>query len=85
MWYAAGDRSANFGFYTKRGLLAGVFSTTLIYWLDDVSDDCEGTWSFLDRRINDVMRILRVRGRFERVVAGLPDPFQLFSAFASKR
>ena len=85
MWYAAGDRSADFGFYTKRGLLAGVFSTTLIYWLDDVSDDCEGTWSFLDRRINDVMRIQRVRGRFERVVAGLPDPFQLFSAFASKR
>ena len=85
MWYAAGDRSANFGFYTKRGLLGGVFSTTLSYWLDDVADGCEGTWSFLDRRINDVMRIQRVRGRFERVVAGLPDPFQLFSAFASKR
>ena len=85
MWYAAGDRSANFGFYTKRGLLAGVFSTTLVYWLDDVSDDNEGTWSFLDRRIDDVMRIRRVRSRFERAVGGLLDPFQLFSAFASRR
>ena len=85
IWYAAGDRVADFGFYTKRGLLAGVFSTTLVYWLDDASDDNEGTWSFLDRRINDVMRIQRVRGRFERVVGGLPDPFRLFSAFASRR
>jgi len=85
IWYAAGDRSADFGFYTKRGLLAGVFSATLVYWLNDVSDDNEGTWSFLDRRIDDVMRIQRVRGSFERVVSGLPDPFQLFSAFASRR
>ena len=85
MWYAAGDRSANFGFYTKRGLLAGVFSATLVCWLDDESDGYERSWSFLDRRIDDVMRIQRVRGSFERVVGRLPDPFQLFSAFASKR
>ena len=85
LWYAAGDRAADFGFYTKRGLLAGVFSMTLVYWLDDASEDNEATWSFLDRRIDDVMRIQRVRGRLERVVAGLPNPFRLFSAFAPRR
>ena len=85
MWYAAGDRAADFGFYTKRGLLAGVFSTTLVYWLDDASEGNEATWSFLDRRIDDVMRIQRLRGRLERVAGGLPDPFRLFSAFAPRR
>ena len=85
MWYAAGDRTADFGFYTKRGLLAGVFSSTLVFWLDDGSEDTEATWSFLDRRIEDVMRIQRMRGRLDRVVGGLPDPFRLFSAFAPKR
>ena len=85
IWYAAGDRSVDFGFYTKRGLLAGVFSSTLLHWLDDGSEDFEATWAFLDRRIEDVMRIQRVRGRLERVAGGLPDPFRLFSAFAPRR
>ncbi len=35
IWYAAGDRAADFSFYTKRGLLAGVVASTTLYWLDD--------------------------------------------------
>jgi ubiquinone biosynthesis protein COQ9 len=85
MWYAAGDRAADFGFYTKRGLLAGVFSATLVYWLDDTSEGHEATWAFLDRRIDDVMRIHRLRGRIERAAGALPDPFRLFAAIAARR
>ena len=39
IWYAVGDRSADFSFYTKRGLLAGVVGTTLLFWLDDRSEE----------------------------------------------
>jgi ubiquinone biosynthesis protein COQ9 len=56
IWYAAGDTSADFNFYTKRAILAGVYSSTLLYWLNDRSEGSEATWSFLDRRIDDVMR-----------------------------
>jgi len=56
IWYAAGDTSTDFNFYTKRATLAGVFSSTLLYWLNDRSEGNESTWSFLDRRIDDVMR-----------------------------
>ena len=28
IWYAAGDRATDFSFYTKRGLLAGVYAST---------------------------------------------------------
>jgi ubiquinone biosynthesis protein COQ9 len=56
IWYAAGDTSTDFNFYTKRVTLAGVFSSTLLYWLNDRSEGNEATWSFLDRRIDDVMR-----------------------------
>lgn len=56
IWYAAGDTSTDFNFYTKRATLAGVFSSTLLYWLNDRSEGSEATWSFLDRRIDDVMR-----------------------------
>ena len=57
MWYAAGDSSTDFNFYTKRATLAGVYSSTLLYWLNDRSPGSEASWSFLDRRIDDVMKI----------------------------
>ncbi len=33
MWRAAGDRSSDFSYYTKRATLAGVYGATLAYWL----------------------------------------------------
>lgn len=56
IWYAAGDTSTDFNFYTKRATLAGVFSSTLLFWLNDRSEGNEASWNFLDRRIDDVMR-----------------------------
>jgi ubiquinone biosynthesis protein COQ9 len=64
MWYAAGDTSADFNFYTKRATLAGVYSSTLLYWLNDRSEGSEATWAFLDRRIDDVMKIEDLKSRF---------------------
>jgi ubiquinone biosynthesis protein COQ9 len=63
MWYAAGDTSADFNFYTKRATLAGVYSSTLLYWLNDRSPGGEATWGFLDRRIDDVMRIEKLKSQ----------------------
>lgn len=57
IWRAVGDRSTDFNFYTKRGLLAGVVGATTLYWLADKSEDYADTWAFLDRRINEVIRI----------------------------
>jgi ubiquinone biosynthesis protein COQ9 len=57
IWRAVGDRSADFNFYTKRGLLAGVVGSTTLYWLSDRSEDHADTWAFLDRRIDAVIRI----------------------------
>ena len=78
IWYAVGDRSTDFSFYTRRALLAGVYGSTVLYWLNDKSDGFAETWSFLDRRIADVMRIYDLRARVDRLVDRLPDPFRLF-------
>lgn len=75
IWRAAGDRATDFNFYTKRGLLAGVYASTLLFWLNDTSEDFEETWAFLDRRIDDVMRIERARGRLEGLGRCLPSPW----------
>jgi ubiquinone biosynthesis protein COQ9 len=63
LWYAAGDTSTDFSFYTKRATLAGVYSSTLFYWLNDRTPGSEATWAFLDRRIDDVMRLERVKSQ----------------------
>ncbi len=61
IWYAAGDTSTDFNFYSKRALLAGVFSSTLLYWLNDRSADDEATWAFLDRRLDNVMSFEKLK------------------------
>jgi ubiquinone biosynthesis protein COQ9 len=78
IWYAAGDKATDFSFYTKRGLLAGVYSATVLYWLNDRSEGSADSWTFLDRRIADVMKIYELRARLDRFVEQLPDPFRLF-------
>ena len=78
IWYAAGDKATDFSFYTKRALLAGVYSATVLYWLNDKSEGFAETWAFLDRRIADVMKIYELRARFDRFAERLPDPFRLF-------
>lgn len=61
IWRVTGDSSTDFSFYTKRLTLAAVYSSTLLYWLDDESPGHAGTWEFLDRRIADVMAIGKIR------------------------
>ncbi|WP_324806094.1 COQ9 family protein [Sphingomonas sp. LY29] len=56
MWRLAGDTATDFNHYTKRTILAGVYTSTLLAWLDDDSDDFADTAAFLDRRLGDVMR-----------------------------
>lgn len=63
VWHAAGDRSADFSFYTRRGLLAGVVASTTLYWVGGGGADREGVRRFLDRRLADVMGVHRARGR----------------------
>jgi ubiquinone biosynthesis protein COQ9 len=77
IWYAAGDTATDFNFYTKRGLLAGVYAATTLYWLDDRSAGTEETHAFLDRRIGDVMAIPRVGARLRERLGWLPNPLRL--------
>lgn len=86
MWYAAGDRSADWNHYSKRGLLAAVYSSTVLYWLSDDGDDSgdfPDTWAFLDRRIDDVLKTFslpkRIKGRVESIAQPIMKRFQRFA------
>ena len=78
MWRAAGDRSSDFSYYTKRALLGGVYGATLIHFLSDSSEGHADTWAFLESRIDDVMQIEKFRGQAREWMAKLPDPLGIF-------
>ncbi|HZC38837.1 MAG TPA: COQ9 family protein [Sphingomicrobium sp.] len=64
MWRIAGDRSTDFNHYTKRITLGTVYGSTLLVWLDDKSEGLSETAAFLDRRIDDVMRIEKFKAQW---------------------
>ncbi|HUK58887.1 MAG TPA: COQ9 family protein [Stellaceae bacterium] len=77
-WYAAGDVSTDFSFYTKRGMLAAIYGATMLYWLDDRSEGSSATEAFLDRRLRDVSALPRIRAGIERAGRHIPNPLRLF-------
>lgn len=56
IWYeAGGDSSTDYNYYTKRLLLAGVYTSAVLYWLQDQSEAFKDTRDFIERRIDNVM------------------------------
>ena len=63
IWTVLGDTSEDVNWYTKRATLSGVYSATVLYWLGDTSEENEATWAFLDRRIENVMQIEKLKAQ----------------------
>lgn len=85
LWRAVGDTSADFNFYTKRALLSGVYTATILHWFADNSDGSKDTWTFLDHRIENVMQIEKVRGQLGKLAEGLPNPLTILGALRYPR
>lgn len=62
VWTAIGDTSDDLNWYSKRAILASVYSATVLYWLGDDTPGHSASWGFLDRRIDDVMRFEKLKG-----------------------
>ena len=75
IWNACGDDAKDYNWYTKRAILSGVYSATVLYWLGDQDPEYHPTWAFLDRRIEGVMQ-------FEKTKAQLKDNPLARAAFA---
>ena len=46
----------------KRIILSGVYTSTLLFWINDESNELKNTEDFLDRRLKDVLKI----GKFKK-------------------
>ena len=81
MWRAAGDTSTDFNFYTKRGILAGVYGSVLVRWFNDTGEDESATEAFLDARIENVMQFEKFKAKAKEAFANFP----AFTAWAKSK
>jgi ubiquinone biosynthesis protein COQ9 len=64
MWRTAGDTATDFNWYTKRTILAAVYTATEIAWFGDDTPDENATAQFLDARIENVLQYEKLKARF---------------------
>jgi ubiquinone biosynthesis protein COQ9 len=69
IWRAIGDHPTDFSFYTKRLSLAAIYSSTLLFWLDDHSDDPTETKAFLQRRLYNLYQFHQFKQRIRNPFA----------------
>lgn len=72
MWRLAGDTATDYNHYTKRAILAGIYSATLAVFVNDDSEGKARTYEFLDRRIDGVMRFEKAKAQFTNRDLELP-------------
>ena len=74
MWRTAGlggDPKDGFNYYSRRATLSGVLVATFLYWLDDQSEGCADSWAFLERRIDGLLQIGKLRSTVDGWAAWL--------------
>ncbi|MBL9047678.1 MAG: COQ9 family protein [Tabrizicola sp.] len=70
IWGALGDESRDVNWYSKRASLSAVYGATVLFWLGDTSPEDAATRAFLDRRIDQVMGIEKLKARLRDSVLG---------------
>ena len=63
IWDILGDTSTDVNWYTKRATLSGVWVATVLFWLGDDSLHAQATDAFIDRRIDNVMQVEKVKAQ----------------------
>ena len=73
IWYAIGDKSTDWNYYSKRTLLSAAYSATILYWMADEADndgDYPNTWDFLERRLNGITQTFGVGKQLGGMASG---------------
>ncbi|KAI8614065.1 COQ9-domain-containing protein [Chytriomyces sp. MP71] len=68
IWYVAGDKATDLNWYSKRALLAGVYTSTELFMTQDKSPNFVDTEKFLDRRLADTAFIGRTTNEVRNMV-----------------
>ncbi len=63
IWYLAGDTSVDFNFYTKRLILAGIYSRVILFFINN--DNQQELENVLDLNLKKVARIPEIKSKIK--------------------
>ena len=79
IWFIAGDKSVDFNFYSKRFILAAIYSSVVLYWIKN--QDIRKTTKFLDKQLRKVSKITQTKNNFKNTFNFLPQIFNAVKSF----
>ena len=79
IWFLAGDSSTDFNFYSKRAILASIYSSAILHFINN--DNFEETISLLNRLLKKVSKIPKIKQRFNDFLDLAPNIFKLRKKF----
>ena len=65
IWKYAGDRSTDFNYYTKRGLLLPVYFATKAFYFADNSPDHQDTKLFIKNALDNIVNVASLKNRIQ--------------------
>ncbi|KAF2077067.1 hypothetical protein CYY_001634 [Polysphondylium violaceum] len=69
IWHAVGDRSSDFDWYAKRALLAALYTSSELFMLTDTSPEHSNTMRFVDDRVEDLIKTIKLKNDVESTVS----------------
>lgn len=66
IWRFAGDTSTDFNYYTKRGLLSGVYIAAAKYRRNDSSPNAEDTELFIAKNLDRIINIAQLKNKLPK-------------------
>lgn len=57
IWRYAGDKSIDYNYYTKRGLLLSVYITSILYYIQDESENNVDTDQYITKSLSNIITV----------------------------
>lgn len=80
IWRAIGDTSTDANYYSKRTILSGVLTASLMSWISDRSRDKAVARAFVDARIANVMQFETLKWQMKSKTKNWPNPAEVLGA-----
>ena len=79
MWFLAGDNSTDFNFYSKRIILASVYTSIIIHFINN--DNMDETLILLNKLLRRVSKIPKIKNNISNFTKIIPQIFKLGKKF----
>ena len=80
IWFLAGDNSTDFNFYTKRAILASIYTSVIIHFINN--DNLDETIFILNKHLKKVSIIPNIKRRFSDLNKLIPQAIRFRRNFA---